>query len=157
MQKRVGMTRRTILVGDAAVKVARFGVLRTLTVLYRGMRKPSWARERVRARSQNATRAIFLSMLELFFGGVFANRREYALYRDHPELPIARVRGMYLFGIVLVMDRGSDVGEIESAAFRTTFSNFADLGIPQHTCRIRGQLAIIDYGHPEARRAFGVA
>lgn len=156
MRKRTGRSRRVLLLGDVAVKVARFGILRTLALLILALRKPSWAQERVRAQHKETKRAISLSLLELFFGGVLANRREYRLYRDHPELPIAPVRAMYLWGLILVMERGNEVHEKESRSFRASFADGADLKLPYHTCRINGQLRIIDYGHLDARRAFGV-
>lgn len=153
---RAGCTRRVILVGDKAIKISRLGLTRMVRILVRGLRKPARARKIALKRHAHALGSVWHCVLDVLFGGVLANRREYLLYREHPELPLAPVRAMYLWGAVVVMDRGTPVDRTESVAFRNRFRKFGDLRRAIHTCRVNGKLALIDYGHPAARQALGV-
>lgn len=150
-----GATRLVILTDDWAIKLPKFRIWRLFLQLCRGLFDWKWLTSKMEGDS-GAAAVLANHAFNHFFAGLMANRQENRLYRDHPGLPIAPVRGMYLFGLVLVMVRGEAVSPALSARFRAQYAAWGDLGEPHHACHVRGELCLIDYGHPLAPTAFGV-
>lgn len=154
-----GETRHVILTRHLAFKVARFRIgsiaLRVLTAPVR------WnLMGETGSRFENGdpiTSIGIWSRLQSFIArGIRANRQEFRIFQEHPELPIAPVHRMYLGGLVLVMERGAPVDAEESRMLRARYASCEDLGLEEHVCRFANRLLYIDYGHPHAPRAFGI-
>ncbi|HEX5774355.1 MAG TPA: hypothetical protein VFY28_00115 [Candidatus Paceibacterota bacterium] len=95
-------------------------------------------------------------MRHRLIGGILANRQEYQISRDHPELPVARVRSIHLWGLMLVMERGEPAPP-ETAQGLCMRYRGGDLECPTHICLFGGTPRYIDYGHADAPRVFGIA
>ena len=154
-----GYTRIVILTDTKAIKIARVGrgIAELPFQAIRSLLDPAWFRQKVEERGGKPARAVLIQLRRVFRTGVACNRQEHRLYAEHPELPLAPVCGIYLGGLVLVMERGEPVSADESAPLRGQYAAWGDLGEPRHTCRIRGKLCLIDYGHPLAPEALSLA
>ena len=157
MRITAGCTRVVFLVGDKAIKIPRLerGIV-LVRQAYLSVFRRGWFKEKLAERTGKPGQILAKHVTGIAFEGILANRREYRAFRDHPELPIAPVRGMYLWGLVLVMDRGVNVGPRSSAHLRKRLKGWGDLAEPRHYCRVGGRVCIIDYGHPDLYPAFGI-
>ncbi|HEV7121254.1 MAG TPA: hypothetical protein VGN56_00350 [Candidatus Paceibacterota bacterium] len=155
-----GTTRFVILARRHAIKIARPRITHMLKrILSIPVRWKVTADRRVLFQSGEAVtgHGVAARLRHFFLSGLAANRQEYRLSREHPELPIAPVHGLYLFGIVLVMARGERVEERASERFRAPYHATADLHSAAHVCRFSDRLLFVDYGHPDVPSAFGLS
>lgn len=156
MQVTSGATRVVLLIGGVAIKIARVKILRCAAHAIRGIRNPTWARGMLEQHAGTKSPGGMMQYaLSMPFAGIRANRQEYRISRLRPDLPIAPVYGMYLFGLVLVMARGEPVSAQRSAALRKRFPD-GDLEKPDHVCDVNGALCYVDYGHPLVPQLFGL-
>lgn len=154
-----GATRIVILTGDKAVKVARTGIMSLLYQAIARITRPAWFREMSIVHGGTAQPSILIIIRHAFriiARGIRANRQEYRISKKHPELPIAPVHNMYLWGLVLVMARGDPVSARASSKLRRQYGAFGDLQFPKQVCRVKNRVCYVDYGHPTAPEAFGV-
>lgn len=158
MQIRSGASRRVLLIGDVAIKFARFNVLRLFIHLYWMVCKPKLARRKFEARYRRTTfvHSLFAYLTQLVLGGIRANRQERRLYLERPDLPLARVRAVYLGGYLLVMDRGQPASEALAAPLCARFPG-GDLDQLKHVCLFGDTPRYIDYGHADAPHIFSTS
>ena len=146
---RNGATRHVLLVGSVAIKVTRVGFISLIYSTYRYLFQRIEMEEKIKkyVRHRGLASGIknYLGMIILY--GRHANIQEHRLSIEYPELPFAKVLGIYCFGTILVMERGVPVSSEESLLFRQQFPNAEFRDMPHHTCLINGEFKIIDYGN----------
>lgn len=152
MQIKAGCTRVVILTQTSAIKIALpfSGPFITLKIVLKALLKGELL-AKLKKHSGNLTQ---LAVRVSTIGGIDSNRREIRISREHPEYPIAPVLRSYLWGIVIVMQRGEPVEELPEL-WNSQFSlparfQHTDLFLPNNLGRIGGKLRFIDYGDSSA-------
>lgn len=164
MEFDLGSTRAALLIGNRAIKISRINIFRPILQAFK-MCLPvhaDWRENRMAKYS--AGRSVVQALREYLISSVIpgfrASRQEYRLSRTHPEQPLAYVHGIYLWGFVLVMERGTPVPAFASEILRSRVREHGgdcDLDQPKHVCAFVDGLRFIDYGHPDAPRLLGIA
>lgn len=146
-----GATRYVLLVGPLAIKVTRIGITNVICNTYTYIFKRANVADKVSkfTRGDSLLVGIRRYLSSLVLHGRRANIQEQRLSRDYPELPFAKVIGIYCYGTILLMERGSPVPAAQSAHFREQFPNSEFPDMPHHTCLVNGQMRIIDYGNAD--------
>jgi len=151
-----GASRRVLLVGNVAIKIARVNLLRVFKHVWWALFQKDTAQEKYeKYRASTPQQAVGNYLRNLALHGFQANRQEFRLSRDYPELPLARVFGMYLGGFVLVMERGEPAPPHMTYELRQRHWG-GDLNVPRHVCLFQGNPKFIDFGTPDALPFLGV-
>ena len=144
-----GATRHVLLVGSVAIKVTRVGFISLIYTTYRYLFQRAEMEQRIRKYAQNRglVSGIKRYLGKIILNGRHANIQEHRLSREYTEFPFARVLGIYCFGTILIMERGTPVSARDSLLFRQQFPNSEFRDVPRHTCLVNGEYKIIDYGN----------
>lgn len=105
-QVRGGSTRIVFLFSDKAYKIARFRVFRPLMRFFQHCINGQ-VTQRLARFDPVPRRAV----CKYLFSGIIANREEYYISQKYHEAGLARVLGIYFFGLVVVQERGSPLPE----------------------------------------------
>lgn len=155
MQVRCGTTRLVILAGNRAYKIARFRPIRPLIRLFQLM-KVGGVRSQLETYGQNLTRG----GINYLLAGLLANRVEYQLSKEYPDALISPVVALYLWGVMIIQDRGETVSIADKAVKSHPLwaVMLAEKGSETAACsqfaRFVGKVLLVDYGRAELRAYF---
>lgn len=142
-----GSTRCVILVGQYAIKIARFRPLRPFIKLFESIQK-----KQVRGNLEKHHRNPLLAVIKYLLAGIVANRTEYRLYKKYKsELLVPTV--FTIFWLVNIQRRGEPVAD-EKVKSHYLWNLFKEMETPvaldilqaKQFCFMGGCVRLADYG-----------